>query len=153
MNYKDQIRMFQTYALTNSVGLYNEESKTAQGLMIQCTKKIQECMKILSLYGDMLSNIQSFLHMNYEEQSEELVMSLEQKVTDLKVQINNSYVDIYNECAMSSGELAGHTARAVNECLKACNMLGDLIVELNDQVITYDINSEMLTVGGSDNVE
>ena len=143
--------MFQTFALTNSVSIYNEESKTAQGLMIQCTKKIQECMKILSVYAEMIENIQKFLKMEYEEESNELVMTLEQKVEALKVQINNSYVDIYNECAMTSGELAGHTAKAVNECLKACNMLGDLLVEINDNVITYDIDNNMLIVGGDNN--
>lgn len=151
MDYKDQIRMFQTYALTNSVSIYNEESKTAQGLMIQCAKKVQECMKILSIYGDMIENIQKYLKMEYEEQSEELVMTMTEKVEALKVQINNSYVDIYNECAMSSGELAGHTAKAVNECLKACNMLGDLLIDINDSLLIYDIGSEMLIVGGMDN--
>lgn len=151
MNYKDQIRLFQTFALTNSVSVYGEESKTAQALMIQCTKKIQECMKILAVYGEMIENIQKFLKMEYQEESEELVMTLEQKVEALKVQVNNSYVDIYNEDAMDLGELAGHTAKAVNECLKACNMLGDLLVEINDNVITYEVGSEMFIVGGDRN--
>ena len=151
MELRDRIMRFQNYALTNSTGLYNEDSMTAQQLAIQSANKIKECMIAIDDLATAIENIQKFLQMNYEEESEQVVITIEQCVKEIKNHVNSSYVHIFNEDAMTSGELAGCTAKAVNECLKAVNMLSDLVLDINDNVITYDSDNNMLILGGDNN--
>ena len=149
MDIKEKIRLFHAYALTTNVGLYNEDSMTAQKLMIESAKKIKECLEMVSVLSEGIENIYNFLKINYNEENEELELSIGEKITNLKSQVNSSYVCIYNEDALTSGELAGRTAQATNECLKAVNMLCDLVEEINEFVTLNYVNSdEMIVVGG-----
>ena len=148
MNFKDRILNFQRYALTNMTSVYQEDAMTAQELNIKTAQKIVECLKEVEVLATAIENIKKFLQMEYEDQSEELVINIEQAVADIKTQVNNSYIHVFDENAMTASELAGCMARNVNECLKAVNMLSDLVLEINDNIITYDIGAEMLTIGG-----
>lgn len=152
MDYKDRIRMFQAYALTNSVGLYNEDSMTAQKLMIQSSKKIKECLEMVSTLTEAIENIKAYIGLNIDGENEEIQVTVETKITEIKTQVNNSYVCMYNEDALTSGELAGRTAQATNECLKAVNMLCDLVLDINTIIsLNYDPDNEMLNLGGDNN--
>lgn len=149
MNIRDKIMKFQAFALTNMTSLYNEDSMTAQQLNIVNANKIKECLVAVDDLATAIENMKSALKLNYTGDSEELELTLDQKVTAIKEQVNNSYVCIFNEDAMTSLELAGHTAKAVNECLKAVNMLSDLVLEVNEIIaLGYLSNDEMLVVGG-----
>lgn len=151
MTLKDRILNFQRYALTNSVSVYNEDGMTAQQLAIKSANKIKECMLAISDLAEAIENIEKFLKINYASESEELTLTIEQKVQEIKSQVNTCYVNIFNENAMTSLELAGQTAKSVNECLKVVNMLSDLVLEISDNVITYDLSTETLTIGGEEN--
>ena len=151
MELRDRISRFQNYALTNATSLYNEDSRTAQQLAIQSANKIKECLLAVEDLTVAIENIQKYLKMEYAEESEEIVLTIEQSVKNIKDQVNASYVSIFNEDAMTTGELAGCTAKAVNECLKAINMLADLVLDISDNVITYDIDGQMLILGGDNN--
>lgn len=148
MNIKDSILNFQRYALTNMTSVYGEDALTAQELNIKTASKIVECLKEVEVLATAIENIKKFLQMEYNEESAELVISIEQAVADIKTQVNSSYINIFDENAMTASELAGAMACKVNECLKAVNMLSDLVLEINDNIITYDIGAEMLTIGG-----
>lgn len=148
---KDSLRRFQRYALTNSVGVYNEDSMTAQQLNIATANKIKECLLAVDNLALALENMKEQIGLKYDGDSEELVLSLQEKIDDIREQVNSSYVCIFNENAMTSIELAGSTAKAVNECLKAVNMLIDVVFEVNDKLaLSYANNSEMLILGGED---
>lgn len=151
MTFKDKIARFHAFALTTMTSLYNEDSMTAQQLNIANANKIKECLLMVDDLATGISNIKDFLKISYNEENEELELTIGQKVEELKTQVNNAYVCIFNEDAMTSLELAGHTARAINECIKAVNMLSDLVLEVNDFVaLNYVPEEEMLIVGGGE---
>lgn len=142
---------FQAYALTNSASIYNEDSMTAQQLNIASANKIKECLLAVDDLATAIENMKSALKLNYDGDTEELELTLDAKITAIKDQVNNSYVCIFNEDAMTSLELAGNTARAVNECLKSINMLADLVIEVNKLIaLGYLESEEMLIVGGEE---
>lgn len=149
MELKDRILRFQRYALTNSTSIYNEDSMTAQQLNIASANKIKECLLAVDDLATAIENMKTALKLNYEGDAEELELTLDAKIAAIKEQVNYSYVTIFNEDAMTSLELAGCTARAVNECLKSINMLSDLVLEVNEIIaLGYVAPEEMLVVGG-----
>lgn len=151
MNLKDRILKFQRFALTNSTSLYNEDGMTAQQLNIVNANKIKECLLAVDDLTTAIENMKSALQLNYNENTEELEITLDAKIKAIKEQVNTSYVCVFNEDAMTSLELAGCTAKAVNECLKAINMLSDLVLEVNKVIaLSYEPNEEMLIVGGEE---
>ena len=151
MNLKDRILRFQRFALTNSTSMYNEDSMTAQQLNIATANKVKECLVAVDDLATAIENMKSALKINYDGDTEELELTLDAKITAIKEQVNASYVCIFNEDAMTSIELAGNTARAVNECLKAINMLSDLVLEVNKLIaLNYLSDEEMLVVGGEE---
>lgn len=153
MNFNDRIRNFNNYALTTSVGIYDEDSMTAQQLNIKSANKIIECLKAVEEAVETLTTIKEVLKISYEEGNEELTLTLDQKVEDVKNQVNGTYTCIFDENAMSNLEQAGNMARAVNECVKTVNMFVDLVTEIEDLVsLHYDPITEMLTlnIGGDE---
>ena len=151
MDLKDRILNFQRFALTNATGLYNEDSMTAQQLNIVNSNKIKECLLAVDDLAVAIENMKTALKLNYNGDSEELELTLDAKVKAIKEQVNNSYVCIFNEDAMTNLELAGCTAKAVNECIKAVNMLSDLVLEVNEIIaLGYVSEEEMLVVGGEE---
>lgn len=142
---------FQAFALTNMTGLYNEDSMTAQQLNIVNNNKIKECLEAVADLTEAIENMKETLKINYSGDAEELELTIDQKVAAIKTQVDSSYVCIFNEDAMTNLELAGHTARAVNECLKAVNMLSDLVLEVNEIItLNYIAPEEMLVAGGDE---
>ena len=151
MTIKDRILNFQRFALTNSTSIYNEDSMTAQQLNIATANKMKECLLAVDDLATAIENMKEALKLNYNGDSEELELTLTEKVTAIKDQVNSSYVHIFNENAMTSIELAGCTAKAVNECIKAVNMLSDLVLEVNEIIImNYIDEEEMLDLGGEE---
>lgn len=151
MNLRDRIARFHNFALTNNLSIYNEDSTTAQKLTIDCVNKMKECLLMVDDLAKGIENIKDFLQLNYNEKEEELELTIGQKVAELKEQVNASYVCVFDENAMSTLELAGNTAKAVNECIKAVNMLSDLVLEVNDFIaLNYVPGEEMLVVGGNE---
>lgn len=149
MNFNDRIRNFNNYALTNSVGVYNEDSMTAQQLNIQSANKIIECLKAVEEQHARLETIQEVLKIEYDESNEEMIVTFDTKLAELKEQVNNSYTCIFDENAMTNLEQSGNMARAVNECVKTVNMLVELVDAIEDFIaVNYDPVTEMLTVGG-----
>lgn len=149
MDLHDRILNFQRYALTNSTSLYNEEGMTAQQLNIRSANKIKECLLAVEDLATAIENMKEYIKMSYTGDAEELELTIDQKVADIKTQVNSSYVGLFNENAMTSLELAGCTAKAVNECLKAVNMLSDLVLEVNGLIsMYYEPGEEALLVGG-----
>ena len=149
MNFRDRIARFHNFALTNNLGVYNEDSMTAQELSIRSANKIKECLLMVDDLAKGIENIKDFLKLSYD--SEELELTIGQKVEELKEQVNSSYVCIFNENAMTQLELAGQTAKAVNECIKAVNMLSDLVLEVNNIIALNYVQSEkMLIIGGDE---
>lgn len=148
MNFKDRIKLFHQYALTNSLSVYNEDSMTAQQLAIASANKVKECLLMVDELATAITNIKAFI--NYDETSEELALSIEQKIENLRKQVDSSYTCIYNEDAMSVLELAGQSAKMSNECVKTVNMLCDIVSNIND-LIAMNYTDEMLVIGGEDN--
>lgn len=151
MNIKDRILNFQRFALTNSTSIYNEDSMTAQQLNIATANKIKECLITVDDLATAIENMKTALKLNYNGDTEELELTLDAKITAIKDQVNASYVCIFNEDAMTSIELAGNTAKAVNECIKAVNMLSDLVLEVNEIItLGYIAEQEMMIIGGDE---
>lgn len=152
MELKDKILNFRRFALTNSTSIYGEDSKTAQELLIRSAEKVAECMDMVLAYGEAIENMQTYIDLNYNGDTEELKVTVETAVKELKEQVNKTYACIYDEDSESAIELAGNTARIANECVKTCNMLGDLILNVNTFIsMNYDPELEMLSIGGEEN--
>ena len=151
MNLRDKIARFHNFALTNHLSLYDEKSVTAQQLAIASADKMKECLLMVDELSTAIENIKDFIGMRYDGTTEILELTIEQKVAELKEQVNSSYVHIFDENAMTIDELAGNTAKAVNECIKAVNMLSDIVLEVNNFVaLNYVSTEEMLVVGGNE---
>lgn len=135
--------------MTNSTGIYNEDSMTAQQLAIASANKIKECLLMVDDLATAVDNIKTFI--GYNDVTEEMALSIDGKISALREQINSSYVSIYNENAMSALELSGQSAKMANECVKTVNMICDIVDELNNYVnMSYVTSDEMLTIGGKD---
>lgn len=148
MNFRDRILRFQQYALTNSTSIYNEDSVTAQQLNIVNANKIKECLLAVEDLTQIIDNFKAQLVADYNGDSEELELGITGQITAIKEQVNKSYVSIFNENAMTSLELAGCTAKAVNECLKSINMLADLCLDIDKAILlSYVSEEEMLEIG------
>lgn len=151
MNIKDKLLKFQRFGLTNTTGTYNEDSMTAQELNLINANKIKECLEAVELQRQAIENLKGSILLNYAGDTEELELTIDSQVEAIKKQVDSSYVCIFNECAMDNLELAGHTARAINECLKAINMMTDLIISVNDSIIlNYVEGEEMAVLGGKE---
>ena len=149
MNARDRINKFKRFALTNSVGLYNEDSMTAQQLNIECNKKIVECMEEIERMWVDIEDIKTTLLMNYEGDSEELELTLDIALTNVKNQVDSSYRCLIDEDSMTALEQSGNQAKAVNECLKAVNMMREIVTDVKGAVgMKYDPETEELTITG-----
>ena len=147
MSVLDKIIKFRAYAMAHNTTLYNEDSITAQQLNIRTADKIAECLQTVNDLAIAIENIKAYLKITYNEDAEELELTFGKKIEEIKTQVNNSYVCLFDENSMTALELAGNTARAVNECLKAVNMLCDLVVDLNDTIaLNYSPEDSMLTL-------
>lgn len=147
MNQRDTILKLRRYALTNKIGLYNEDSTTAQELTIECNKKLVECLtEVDKMWGE-VNLIKEKLGMDYEPEDEELVLSLDQRLDEISEQINSSYVCLIDEDSMTNLEQAGNQAKAINECLKAINMMKQLVKDIDGMsTLSYDRPAEELTI-------
>lgn len=151
MDLHDRILKFQRFALTSATSIYNEDSMTAQQLNVVNANKIKECLLAVDDLSTAIENMKAGIVANYNGDKEELELSIGDKVAAIKDQVKASYVCVFNENAMTSLELAGNTAKAVNECLKAVNMLSDLVLEVNKLILLgYMPGDEMLIVGGEE---
>lgn len=149
MSIKDNLLKLSAFALTNNLSVYNEDGLTAQELNIRNANKIKECLVAVMDIAEEIDLIKAELGLAYNGDAEELELTIGEKITAIKNQVNSSYVCIFNENAMTNLELAGCTARAVNECVKAVNMLADLVKTIT---ISYDATAEELQLlGGGDN--
>lgn len=149
MNIRDKLLKFKRYAIASHTGLYNEDSTTASALVMECNKKVAECLEFIIELQEDVNKIKDQLNITYAEESEELTLTIAEKVTAIQDQVNASYVCLVDEDSMTAIEQAGKCAQGVNECLKAINMMGELIAEINDKVgLDYDSNEEMLTITG-----
>lgn len=149
MNHIDKINRFRRFGLTNNVGLYNEDSTTAQALNIQCNKKMIECLNEIEKQWADIELIKKALNLNYSEGSEELELTITESLEAIKVQVDSSYRAIVDENSMTSIEQAGCQAAAINECLKAINMMREVIDKVKTTIgLTYDGSMEELTITG-----
>lgn len=149
MNIRDKLLKFKRYALASHTGLYNEDSTTASALIIECNKKVAECLEFVIELQEDVDLIKNKLAITYAEDSEELTLTIEEKVKAIQDQVNASYVCLVDEDSMTEIEQAGKCAQGINECLKALNMMGELIADINEKVgLDYDDNEEMLTITG-----
>lgn len=147
MLFKDKINKFTRFGLTNKVGLYNEDSTTAQELTIECNKKLVECLtEVDKMWAD-IYKIKDTLALNYAD--EELVLTLDQRLAEIDEQVKSSYVHLIDEDSMTSLEQAGNQAQAVNECLKAVNMMRTLITDVDNLTsLNYENEELTITTGG-----
>lgn len=135
--------------------VFHENSMSPIELNGEISKLINECLEIVNNLVDNLKDINGAITTDYNESNEmlsiyyeALIKVISESVTAIKEQVDASYVYVYNEDAMNNLELAGCTAKSINECLKAINMLYDLVKEIKNSVIVdYTINEEMLKIG------
>lgn len=152
MQFNDKLNNFRRYALTSNTSIYNEDAVTAQGLLMECRKTIAECMKEVNRSSERLKVIEDNLSISYDGDIEELKLSITNAVALIKEQVESSYTSLFNEDAMTNLENSGQMAKAVNECVKAVNLLSDTVDLITDHLkLTYDGNNEEITIGGGGN--
>ena len=101
--------------------LFKENAKSPIELAGTINNAINECLNVLT-------STTTF----FDSYDDELVTADNEKLKSL---INTAYVDIYDDCAMTLLELAGITAKNVNELVTCVNALEELT---NKIVATYD---------------
>lgn len=195
------IEELQNYALTGNVSRYNEDSLTAQQLMIATTKKARECLQTLVNIADGINGLYVALTVEYNGNLEELKLAekvnivvkavevfnkfyflfaensktlielsgnvnnginqalvhitdvlpmlegldVDSELAELKSHLATCYVDTFDECSFTTLELAGNTARNVNELVKAVNMLGDIVTKINASLMPLAYDNENMT--------
>ena len=74
------------------------------------------------------------------------VAGIEDKLAELQAHIDTCYLDVYDECSYTTLELAGATARNVNEFITAVNMLESIadFINANQFTVEYDGADEMI---------
>ena len=149
MNYNDRINNFRRIALTGlATSLYNEDSVTATELSLKTAKKARECMEVVKGLCDTVQELIETLDVDleYNEESEELTLT--HRLKKLANEANECYYSPFNEDAMTALELAGCTARHVNECIRLINEFADCLAEFTETYnIGYDENGKMLIIG------
>jgi hypothetical protein len=98
--------------------LFNEDSKSFIELAAIVNKKINEGLQAIEKAYDVLATL------------EDLEVSTELK-NELKNHVNACYVNVFDDCSMTTLELAGATARNVNDFVTAINLLSDVIEQVN----------------------
>lgn len=106
MNFRDKILKFNAYALTSATSVYNEDSMTAQQLAITSANKVKECLTMVDALAEAIENIKNFLKINYNEDSEELELTIQGKIDEIRLQVTNTYACMFDEDSMSTLELA-----------------------------------------------
>lgn len=151
MTFRDKITNFRNIALVGmATSIYNEDSMTATELTLVSAKKVRECMQVISGLCDLVETMSEKLELTYDENNQELNLSLRAQIEAIKTDATNCYASPYNENAMTSLELAGCTAKQVNECVRIVNMLTDTLYQMAGMIdMAYDENNQELTVGDS----
>lgn len=92
----------------------------------------------IELAGDITSAINQSLDYMPEIlfKIKELDPEKENTVKELTQVINNSYVNVYDDCAMNLLELASNTAKAVNSLVRLVNDVYELINTINGLTLT-----------------
>ena len=200
------------FALTGNVSRYNEDSLTAQQLLIKSARHTKDAVELLKSLDEGIKNMFSMLELSYNSGLEELVLSenthimyngarriaryyflfnenskslielagdinkvindgltaipniisqlsnvegveIEDKLEELQAQLDNCYLDIYDDCSFTTLELAGSTAKNVNEFITLVNMLETIAITINSSSLTfsYTEDGEMLITSVANN--
>lgn len=107
--------------------LFNENAKSPIEVAGNVNCAINECLNVLNTVVARL--------LDYP--------TIEKALNELKTAVNGSYVDVYNECAMTYLELAGSTAKAVNDLVKLLNSLEETVTKI---AVLYNGENEELTM-------
>lgn len=149
MNPKARMMKFKRFGLTNAISLYNEDSMTAQQLVIEGNRKIAECLSEIERMWVDIEDIKASLLLTYTGDKEELEISIDEALEEVKKQVDASYRCIIDEDSMTALEQAGSQAAAINECIKAVNMMVDIVKSVKEEVgLSYNPTSEELTIKG-----
>ena len=147
MNIKDRILNFKRFAITNMTSIYNEDAVTGGMLALQNANKMRECLETVDALATAIGNMAVLL--DYNQEDEELQLTIQTACEEIKAQANASYTSLYNEDAMTTLEREGCMAAAINECVKTINMLSDLVLMINDKIaLDFITDEEMLVIKG-----
>lgn len=202
------------FALTGNVSRINEDSLTAQQLLIRSARKSRECLRLLAKLGYSIKTAQEETVKEYDAWAEELTLydkviltakdipitfnrfyflfaenskslielagdinkainecltfidklcglllnidpTKEDTVKELRTHLDSCYVNVFDECSYTTLELAGYTARYVNEFVKSVNMLNDTVNTFDNitPAVAYSVNEEQAEIAGAVNDE
>lgn len=127
-----------------ATSIYQEDSVTATQLMNETAKKTREIMQAVEDLATMVESIA--LKVGYSEEEAELQLTIAEKLTTIKEEATACYNSVYHEDAMTAIELAGCTAKHVNECIRIVNMLADTITQL--YTLGYNETDKEIVIGG-----
>lgn len=126
--------------LTRYYFLFNEDAKGLIELAGDINKSVNNGF---TAYAEMITQLSN-------------INGIEDKLKELENYVDSCDIAIYDECSYTTLELAGHTAKNVNDFITAVNMLEDIVKFINNSKLTidYDSDNEMIiTVIANDNEE
>ncbi|MBO5712863.1 MAG: hypothetical protein J6R88_01500 [Clostridia bacterium] len=116
--------------------LFAEDGKS----LIELSADINNCVLQGLEQVEKLSNAFTLLHSSTEE-----------KVSELKTYLNGCEVVVFDDCALTVLELAGHSAYNVNQLVKAVNIVLTIVNNLNDLGLLYEDEAITTLAGNYDN--
>lgn len=116
------------FSLTGHYSRYNEDSLTAQQLLIRCVRKTKETTETLTSISEGIDGFLKYLRIAYDEGNEELTVHEEYYITTSIRQNLNRYFFLFQEDGKSAIELAGNVNKVINEGL---TLVAELITKLS----------------------
>lgn len=99
--------------------LFKENSVSQIELAGNINLAVNECLNVLTATCKMLENYDN--------------VNLTADIVELLKLINNAYIDVFDECSMTLLELAGNTAKNINELITIINTLE----KITDNIVSF----------------
>ena len=107
------------YALTGNVSRYNEDSLTAQQLLMKSARRTKDALHLLKSLYDGVKSMYTTLELNYDNKTEALSIADATKIPFSSALPIRKYYFLFNENSKAFIELAGDIAKVINEGLNA----------------------------------
>lgn len=130
---------------TGVASITSEDSMSAVELSTRTVRKMNECVDVINELYEKIHVVMDTLGLTVED--EELTINLMDTLEQIKLntaELSKRTSSFYNMNTMSSLELAGCTAKHVNECAKIINELTKSVEELATKVSTKVEGEELI---------
>ena len=131
------------FALTGNTSRYNEDSFTAQNLLIKSARRTKECVHLLTNINEGIKGLVNVTSTSYNAKLEELAIANKLKIIYDKTQAIRRWYFLINENSKSLIELASDINKVINDMLTT---LPEIVALLKNITGVEDLVKELETL-------